>query len=40
MNEAKSHCKLKENIKLMKSQRSDIESDEIIKDCEKWELMN
>ena len=38
MNKAKSHRKLKENIIIMKSQRSDIKRGKIIKDGKKMRI--
>ena len=39
MSAEKMYRELKESIRIMKSQRSDIERDKLIKDCKKWELM-
>ena len=39
MSAEKMYRELKESIRIMKSQRSDIERDKLIKDGKKWELM-
>ena len=39
MSAEKMYRELKESIRIMKSQRSDIERDKLIKDGKKWELV-